>query len=115
MNKRWQIAAVAAALFAGAASAQAQDIRMYVFSSGALTIGKGVLQNFGPMDPPIQVPVGFYLVKHPKGNVLFDTGNNDNLIKDINWWPKGLQGLKPGEHARRGDRCAARQDRRDPG
>jgi glyoxylase-like metal-dependent hydrolase (beta-lactamase superfamily II) len=95
MNKRWQVAAVAAALFAGAASAQAQDIRLYVFSSGALTIGKGVLQNFGPMDPPIQVPVGFYLVKHPKGNVLFDTGNNDNLIKDINWWPKGLQGLKP--------------------
>ena len=95
MNKRWQIAAMAAALFAGAASAQAQDIRIYVFSSGALTIGKGVLQNFGPMDPPIQIPVGFYLVKHPKGNVLFDTGNNDNLIKDINWWPKGLQGLKP--------------------
>jgi glyoxylase-like metal-dependent hydrolase (beta-lactamase superfamily II) len=95
MNKRWQIAAVAAALFAGAASAQAQDIRLYVFSSGALTIGKGVLQNFGPMDPPIQIPVGFYLVKHPKGNVLFDTGNNDNLITDINWWPKGLQGLNP--------------------
>jgi len=95
MNKRWQIAAVVAALFAGAASAQAQDIRLYVFSSGALTIGKGVLQNFGPMDPPIQVPVGFYLVKHPKGNVLFDTGNNDNLINDINWWPKGLQGLNP--------------------
>jgi len=95
MNKRWQIAAVAAALFAGTAGAQAQDIRIYVFSSGALTIGKGVLQNFGPMDPPIQIPVGFYLVKHPKGNILFDTGNNDNLIKDINWWPKGLQGLKP--------------------
>jgi N-acyl homoserine lactone hydrolase len=95
MNKRWQIAAVTAALFAGAASAQAQDIRLYAFSSGALTIGKGVLQNFGPMDPPIQVPVGFYLVKHPKGNVLFDTGNNDNLITDFNWWPKGLQGLNP--------------------
>jgi glyoxylase-like metal-dependent hydrolase (beta-lactamase superfamily II) len=95
MNKRCQTAAVAAALFAGTVSAQAQDIRLYVFSSGALTIGKGVLQNFGPMDPPITIPVGFYLVKHPKGNVLFDTGNNDNLIKDINWWPKGLQGLKP--------------------
>jgi len=95
MNKRWQLAAGAAALCAGVASAQAQDIRLYAFSSGALTIGKGVLQNFGPMDPPIQVPVGFYLVKHPKGNVVFDTGNNDNLIKDPNWWPKGLQGLKP--------------------
>ena len=29
------------------------------------------------MDPPIQIPVGFYVIKHPKGNILFDTGNND--------------------------------------
>ena len=48
-----------------------------------LTIGKGVLQNFATMDPPIVVPVGFYVIKHPKGNILFDTGNNDKLIEDI--------------------------------
>jgi glyoxylase-like metal-dependent hydrolase (beta-lactamase superfamily II) len=41
------------------------------------------------------IPVGFYVVKHAKGNILFDTGNNDNLIKDPNWWPEGLRGLKP--------------------
>jgi glyoxylase-like metal-dependent hydrolase (beta-lactamase superfamily II) len=95
MRIRWQLVAAAVALFAGVTSAQAQDTRLYVFSSGALTIGKGVLQNFGAMDPPIVIPVGFYVVKHAKGNVLFDTGNNDKLITDINWWPTGLQGLKP--------------------
>jgi len=95
MRTKWQLVAAAVALFAGVTSAQAQDTRLYVFSSGALTIGKGVLQNFGAMDPPIVVPVGFYVVKHAKGNVLFDTGNNDNLITNINWWPTGLQGLKP--------------------
>jgi len=95
MKRKWQLVTLAAALFAGAATAQAQDTRMYVFSSGALTIGKGVLQNFATMDPPIQIPVGFYVIKHPKGNVLFDTGNNDKLIEDKNWWPAGLQGLKP--------------------
>jgi len=95
MRIRWQSVAAAVALLAGVTSAQAQDTRMYVFSSGALTIGKGVLQNFGAMDPPIVVPVGFYVVKHAKGNVLFDTGNNDNLITNINWWPTGLQSLKP--------------------
>ena len=95
--KPWKLAAAAFALLAGsfATVAQAQDIRLYAFSSGALTIGKGVLQNFAAMEPPIVIPVGFYVVKHPKGNVLFDTGNNDNLIKDMNWWPAGLQGLKP--------------------
>ena len=95
MNRSWKLMAGVAALFAGVTAAQAQDTRMYVFSSGALTIGKGVLQNFASMDPPIVIPVGFYVIKHPKGNILFDTGNNDKLIDDINWWPKGLQGLKP--------------------
>jgi glyoxylase-like metal-dependent hydrolase (beta-lactamase superfamily II) len=95
--KSWKLAGAVIALLAGsfATSTQAQDIRLYAFSSGALTIGKGVLQNFATMDPPIVIPVGFYVVKHPKGNVLFDTGNNDNLIKDPKWWPAGLQGLKP--------------------
>jgi N-acyl homoserine lactone hydrolase len=97
MKSKWKLAAtVAAMVFAGVTTAQAQDTRMYVFSSGPLTIGKGVLQNFASMDPPIVIPVGFYVIKHPKGNILFDTGNNDKLIEDINWWPKGLQGLKPG-------------------
>jgi len=88
-------AAAAFAVLAGTATAQAEDTRLYAFSSGALTIGKGVLQNFAAVDPPIQIPVGFYVIKHPKGNILFDTGNNDKLIEDKNWWPAGLQGLKP--------------------
>jgi len=89
-------ATAAATVFACATTVQAQDTRMYAFSSGPLTIGKGVLQNFATMDPPIVIPVGFYVIKHPKGNILFDTGNNDKLIEDKNWWPAGLQGLKPG-------------------
>jgi glyoxylase-like metal-dependent hydrolase (beta-lactamase superfamily II) len=94
MNKKWQLI-TAAALFTGVASAQAQDTRMYAFSHGTLTIGKGILQNLAPNDPPIQIPVGYYVIKHPKGNILFDTGCNDKLIEDINYWPAGLQGLKP--------------------
>jgi N-acyl homoserine lactone hydrolase len=93
--KRWQLAAAAAALLAGATAAQAQDTRMYAFSSGAITIGKGILQNLAANDPPIVAPVGFYVIKHPKGNIIFDTGNNDKLIADPNYWPEGLRGLKP--------------------
>jgi len=97
MKSKWKLAATAAAtVFACATTVQAQDTRMYAFSSGPLTIGKGVLQNFATMDPPIVIPFGFYVIKHPKGNILFDTGNNDKLIEDKNWWPAGLQGLKPG-------------------
>lgn len=70
-------------------------MKLYAFSSGALTIGKGVLQNFGPMDPPIKIPVGFFVIKHPKGNVLFDTGNNDKIIKDPSYWGPNFDALKP--------------------
>jgi N-acyl homoserine lactone hydrolase len=85
----------AVTLAASALGAQAQDIKMYVFSSGALTIGKGILQNLAPTDPPIVVPVGFYLIKHPKGNVLFDTGNNDKIITDPSYWGGAFNALKP--------------------
>lgn len=81
---------------AQSASAETPDgVKLYVFSSGALTIGKGVLQNFGPMEPPIQIPVGFFVIKHPKGNVLFDTGNNDKIIKDPSYWGPNFKALKP--------------------
>jgi len=92
------ICAAAALLFAGiATSASAESpagMKLYAFSSGALTIGKGVLQNFGPMDPPIVIPVGFFVIKHPKGNVLFDTGNNDKIIKDPSYWGGAAEALK---------------------
>ena len=76
-------------------TAQAQDIQMYAFSSGALTLAKGFLQNFGPMEPLIQVPVGFYLIRHPKGNVLFDCGNNDKILTDPSYWPASQMAMKP--------------------
>jgi glyoxylase-like metal-dependent hydrolase (beta-lactamase superfamily II) len=91
-------AALALAVATPAALAQGEaikDIRLYAFSSGALTLGKGALLNFAPMDPPLTLPVGFFLIRHPKGNVLFDTGNNDKLISDRNWWNKAQQAMMP--------------------
>ena len=93
--KGWQRTALALLAGGFVTAAQAQDIRLYAFSSGALTIGRGILQNLAPVDPPIQIPVGFFVVRHPRGNVLFDTGNNDKLITDPNYWAEGLRSLKP--------------------
>ena len=91
------IAAISITTYFSVAQAQpqAQDIKLYAFSSGALTIGKGALVNNAPNDPPIKVPVGFYVIKHPKGNVLFDTGNNDKIITDPSYWGASFDALKP--------------------
>lgn len=70
-------------------------MRLYVLNSGSLSLGKGALQNFAPMDPPIRIPVAFFVITHPKGNVLFDTGNNDKIIEDPNYWGANFDSLKP--------------------
>lgn len=96
MSRKTMIGLAAAFLgFTFSAVSQAQDIKLYAFSSGALTIGRGVLQNLAPMSPEIQVPVGFFVVRHPKGNVLFDTGNNDKIITDPSYWGASFTALKP--------------------
>jgi N-acyl homoserine lactone hydrolase len=71
-----------------------QGMKLYVFSSGALKIGKNILQNLCPQEE-IRIPVGFFVVMHPKGNVLFDTGNNDKIITDPGYWGPFFKSLSP--------------------
>jgi glyoxylase-like metal-dependent hydrolase (beta-lactamase superfamily II) len=95
--KRSAVSFAAAALVLGlVASALAQSpagMTMYVFSSGPLTIAKSALQAGAP-STPVQVPVGFFVIKHPKGNFLFDTGNNDKIITDPSYWGPFAQALQ---------------------
>lgn len=70
-------------------------MRLYVLNSGSLSLGKGALQNLAPMEPKIRIPVAFFVIKHPKGNVLFDTGNNDKIITDPSYWGPNFAALKP--------------------
>ena len=98
-SKQTGIVMAVAALYLAAmvviAVAQAPSgMKLYVFSSGALTVGKHILQNLGPQDN-IQVPVGFFVIMHPKGNVLFDTGNNDKIITDPSYWGPFMKALAP--------------------
>jgi glyoxylase-like metal-dependent hydrolase (beta-lactamase superfamily II) len=62
-------------------------MRLYVFTSGSLGgFPKAALQ-IGGQGNIDWAPVGFYVIKHPKGNVIFDTGNNDNTITNAEgWW-----------------------------
>ncbi|HEX2440301.1 MAG TPA: N-acyl homoserine lactonase family protein [Methylomirabilota bacterium] len=69
-------------------------MKMYAFSSGGLTIAKSALQS-GASSNQITVPVGFFVVMHPKGNFLFDTGNNDKIINDPSYWGPFIKGLTP--------------------
>src|SRR5215813_6446953 len=80
-------------LAAGAFAESPQGMRLYVFSSGWLTLDKSGLQTGGT--GKITVPVAFFLIKHPKGNVLFETGNNDKVITDPSYWGPLAEMLSP--------------------
>src|SRR5262245_54313064 len=90
--------AVALLFFPAAAMSQARGpagMKLYAFSSGGLTIAKSALQAGAASTPLVTVPVGFFVVVHPKGNLLFDTGNNDKIISDPSYWGPFIQGLTP--------------------
>ena len=77
-----------ACLIAAAPPAQAQqNPKLYVFSSGSLGgFPKAALQ-IGAQGNVDWAPVSFYVITHPKGNIIFDTGNNDKTIADPDgWW-----------------------------
>ena len=90
------VAAVVGCLWlaAGASAESPPGMRLYVFSSGTLTLDKSGLQTGAT--GKITVPVAFFLIKHPKGNILFDTGNNDKIITDPTYWGPFIASLDPG-------------------
>jgi len=63
-----------------------EGLRLYVFSSGSLGgFTKAALQIAGHTG--IEAAPVFYVIKHPKGNVLFDAGGNDTTVSDAaGWW-----------------------------
>src|ERR1044072_5530963 len=80
--------AIALGLAAVTAPAPAQDgPKLYVFTSGSLGgFPKAALQMGGQGNID-WAPVSFYVLKHPKGNVIIDNGNNDKTITDAEgWW-----------------------------
>jgi len=81
--KRWAAGVSLMSLFAAPVAAQ----QLYVFTSGALTGFAKAAFQMGAEGTVAWSPVSFYVYKHPKGNVMFDTGNNDKTIADPEgWW-----------------------------
>src|SRR5260370_40369751 len=91
------LGSLAAGLFfmsGGAMAAEPpKEMKLYVFTSGALNLDKSIIQNGA--SGKAQIPVAFFLIRHPKGDVLFDCGNNDKIITDPDYWGPFLKALDP--------------------
>jgi glyoxylase-like metal-dependent hydrolase (beta-lactamase superfamily II) len=64
----------------------AQGIRLYVFTAGSLgAFPKAALQIAG--QATVEAAPVFYVITHPKGNVLVETGNTERTMPDAGgWW-----------------------------
>ncbi|MEZ5661291.1 MAG: N-acyl homoserine lactonase family protein [Burkholderiaceae bacterium] len=84
----------AAACSLAAMSAGAQDMKLWQVSSGKLELDKGWLTAMRDVGTRIQVPVAMYIIQHPRGLVVFDTGTNVATADGgcDAYWGKGLCG-----------------------
>jgi len=58
-----------------------EDIRLYIFNTGSIRLEKGFITAGKDMSEMLEIPVPVFLITHPKGNVLFDTGTFVPKIK----------------------------------
>ncbi|MCD8504955.1 MAG: MBL fold metallo-hydrolase [Burkholderiaceae bacterium] len=101
--KRQIIKAIAAAtLTLASVSASAQDVKLWQVSSGTLELDKGWLTAMSDVGTRIKIPVAMYIIQHPRGLILFDTGNNVAVSDGqcANYWGQGLCGAFTPEQTR---------------
>ena len=71
---------LAAMLLAGASAAESPaGMKLYQVTSGSLTFDKGFLTAMRDVGKQVRIPVAMYIIEHPRGLVLFDTGNADDI------------------------------------
>lgn len=82
----------AAALLAGVpASAQ---IKLWQVQSGYIELDKGWLTAMSGVGTKVKAPVTMHIIQHPKGLIVFDTGNNVAVSDGqcASYWGAGLCG-----------------------
>ena len=68
-------------------------MKLYVFTSGGLKLDKSIIQNGA--SGKVQDSGRLLPDPAPKGDVLFDCGNNDKIITDPDYWGPFVKALDP--------------------
>lgn len=81
------------ALVTGSVSA-VEGMKLYQVTSGFLELDKGWLTAMRDVGTRIKIPVAMYIIDHPRGLVVFDTGMADDVSDGgcDAYWGKGLCG-----------------------
>ena len=74
-----------------------EKMKLYQVSSGVMQMDKGFLTAMRDVGKIIRVPIAMYIIDHPRGLVLYDTGNNVAVSdgKCETHWGKLCQSFRP--------------------
>lgn len=94
MFKKIVMAGFAVALLGSPAAMAAEGMKLYQVSSGVLELDKGWLTAMRDVGTRITIPVAMYIIEHPRGLVVYDTGMADDVSDGgcEAYWGKGLCG-----------------------
>jgi len=94
MNWKQALFALSTLMLAAPAAQAADGIKLYQVASGNLELDKGWFTAMKDVGRKISVPVAMYIIDHPRGLTVFDTGNNVETSdgKCESYWGKGLCG-----------------------
>jgi N-acyl homoserine lactone hydrolase len=71
-------------------------MKLYMFQCGIIKTQKQLITMGRDVGEPFDIPVPFFLIKHPRGNVLFDTGMALAVVDDkIRHWGAVLETYDP--------------------
>ena len=71
-------------------------MKLYFFTGGSLQCDKSLITMGRGMGELIVIPVPFFLIQHPKGNILFDTGMAKEIAVDArSHWGVVVKAYKP--------------------
>jgi len=57
-------------------------MRMHLLPAGRLLMRRGIFEPDAPKEAMIELPVSVALLRHPQGNVVFDTGCHPSVAQD---------------------------------
>jgi len=71
-------------------------MKLYMFQCGIIKTRKHLITMGRGVGQPFDIPVPFFLVKHLRGNVLFDTGNALAVASDkVKHWGGAIEAYDP--------------------
>jgi len=62
------------------------DVRLYFFSSGTTRTKVHLFKMHQGLDEPFEIPMPWFLLIHPEGNVVIDGGNTLAVARDPKHW-----------------------------